>query len=129
MTVVQWLLDTGVLLSYAEQTSSVLGRELVACERDHKSMVVSAACLAEAYRAASEDAAHLLDVLVNLPAVQVEPLQQDDARVTGLVAQRVGRIGLAHACMLALGSNVPVMTTDSEAALRVLEAALVERMN
>lgn len=92
-------------------------------------MVVSAACLAEAYRAASEDAAHLLDVLVNLPAVQVEPLQQDDARVTGLVAQRVGRIGLAHACMLALGSNVPVMTTDSEAALRVLEAALVERMN
>lgn len=123
------LLDTGALLSYAEQSSPLVGYELILCEETQRTLLVSAICLTEAYEQASDDGVHLLDALVNLRPIQVEPVNADDARVTGLVARRVGRIGLAHSCMLAMAQSVQVMTTDAESALRVLNASMVKRLN
>ena len=123
------LLDTGALLTYAEQSSPLVGYELIKCEESQRTLLVSAACLAEAYELASDDGVHLLDALVNLEPIRVEPVNPDDARVTGLVARRVGRLGLAHTCMLAMASALQVMTTDADAALKVLEESMVKRLD
>lgn len=128
MTEAVRLLDTGALLSYAEQTSAHVGVELFECAERQQKVVVSAACMAEAYQQASDDGVHLLDVLADIGPVEIEALTPGDARVTGLIGRRVGRLGLAHTCMLALANSLQVMTTDDEA-LKVLDPSLVIRLN
>jgi hypothetical protein len=122
------LLDTGALLSYAENDDPHVGFRLAYCSDRGWLMQTSALCVAEAYQAASEDGVSMLDILLSLPQVEVIDCFTGDGRITGLLGKHVGRLGLAHSCLLAMSGQTPLFTAEAAEASRVLESFLIEEM-
>jgi hypothetical protein len=119
------ILDTGALLSYAQQTSPHVAYQLSVCVDLNRMMSTSVLCLSEAYQTADADASDLLDVLVNLPTVEVVDCRAQDGVLVGAIAKKVGRLSLAHSCLLVFAEDVPLVTTDAHAAGTVLESSQI----
>jgi hypothetical protein len=122
------LLDTGALLAYAQDDAPVVGSYLVSCAENGWQMQTSSVCVAEAYRSATDDAVDLLDLLLSLPQVDVVECTANDGRITGLLGKHVGRLGLAHSCLLAMSSQTPLFTAEAAEAGRVLDGFLIEEL-
>lgn len=127
MTVVR-LLDTGALLAYAQDDTPLIGAHLATCAENDWRMQTSALCLAEAYQAASADAVDLLDVLVSLPQIEVVDCVAGDSRITGTIGRHVGRLGLAHSCLIAMATQTPLFTGQAAEAGRVLDGFLIHEL-
>ena len=115
------VLDTTALMAYAKQADVTLAYQLAACADDDQTMITSVLCVAEAYQQADGEAAALLDILLDLPAVEITECRVGEGFQVGRVARKVGRIGLAHACCLTFAENVPLITGDADAARMVLD--------
>ncbi|MFC7247576.1 hypothetical protein ACFQO7_34370 [Catellatospora aurea] len=119
------VLDTGALLAYAEGTDPQVAYQLSFCADLNRSMMTSVLCVAEAYQRAGSDAADLLDVLLDLPTVDIVECRPQDGFMVGTIAKRAGRLSLAHSCLLVLSEDVPLMTRDVVGARTVLEEPMI----
>ncbi|GAA1397763.1 hypothetical protein ACFQZ4_09545 [Catellatospora coxensis] len=119
------VLDTGALLAYAEGTDIQVAYQLSFCADLGRSMTTSVLCVAEAYQGADSDTADLLDVLLDLPTVEVVECRPQDGFMVGTIAKRTGRLSLAHSCLLVLAADVPLMTRDKAGAGTVLEEPMI----
>ncbi|GAA1639602.1 hypothetical protein ACFQY4_13455 [Catellatospora bangladeshensis] len=122
------VLDTGALLAYAERRDPQVAYQLSFCADLGRTMLTSVLCVAEAYQRAEGETADLLDILLELPTVEIAECRLQDGDLVGVIAKRVGRLSLAHSCLLAMAEDVPLMTRDASAAHEVLEQALVWAM-
>lgn len=119
------VLDTSALLGYAHQSNRQIPSQLAFCADHELSMVTSVLCVAEAFRDCDDEAVDLLDLLLSLPTIEIAECRPQDADVVGNVAKRVQRLSLAHSCVLVWQLDTPVMTTDTSAAGKVLDADLI----
>lgn len=119
------VLDTGALLAYAERSDPHVAYQLAFCADLGRSMLVSVLCVAEAYQRAASEAADLLDVLLELPTVEVAECRPQDGFMVGTIAKRAGRLSLAHSCLLVLSEDVPLMTRDKAGARTMLEEPMI----
>jgi hypothetical protein len=114
------VLDTDAVLAYARGSFEV-GRRISEAADAEDFVIVPALCLAEAYRRADSDTWHYLDVLSNLDATVVGPVEQDDPPILGGYARKLGSKHLAHAVMEAAAHPVtPIMTSQRERVIQVL---------
>ncbi|MEU8075609.1 hypothetical protein AB0B31_09160 [Catellatospora citrea] len=119
------VLDTGALLAYAQRSDPQVVYQLAFCADLGRSMISSVLCVAEAYQQADSEAADLLDVLLELPTVEVVECRPQDGFMVGTIAKRAGRLSLAHSCLLVLSEDVPLMTRDGAGARTVLDEPMI----
>lgn len=122
------ILDTGALLAYSERSDPQVAYQLSFCADLGRTMLTSVLCVAEAYERAEGEVADLLDILLDLPTVEIAECRPQDGYLVGVIAKRTSRLSLAHSCLLALAEDVPLMTRDAGAARSVLEEAMVWSM-
>ncbi len=114
------VLDTGALLAYATQKSAVVSATLVVAAEQGFKIAAPVTCVAEAYQEASAEAALMLDLLRGLPPIRLLGLAAGDGVTVGGIARFAGRLGLAHACLIAMGERIAVMTTEPATALKII---------
>jgi hypothetical protein len=113
-------LDTSAALAYTEGVVTV-GERIARLGARGRTVLLPALCLAEAYRRVDGDGASLLDVLADLPQVEVTPVERDLCPFLGGWGRTLGSMGHAHAALEAAGHPVvPLMTTRREEVVRVL---------
>lgn len=114
------ILDTGAVLQYTGGKDLQVAATLAAAGEYGGDILVPTVCLAEAARSATGEQSLMLDLLSNLPVIQLVELTGGDALMVGTMARFAGELGLAQACLVAMSKQVPVMTTQAKAALSVL---------
>lgn len=114
------VLDADAVLACARGSFDV-GERICAAADVGDFVLVPALCLAEAYRRADRDAWHYLDVLSNLDATVVTPVEPDDPPVLAGHARILGSEHLAHAVIEATAHAViPIMTAQRERVTQIL---------
>jgi hypothetical protein len=120
MTTVGLVLDTTAALAYTEG-SLMVGQRIAEASTAGQSVVLPALCLAEAYRRVRLDGVDLLDLLAELPPIEVTPVERDLCPFLGGWSRTLGTMDLAHAALEAAAwPLVPFMTTHREAVAKVL---------
>jgi hypothetical protein len=114
------VLDADAVLAYTRGSFDV-GRRISEAADAGDCVIVPALCLAEAYRRADSDTWHYLDVLSNLDAVVVTPVEPGHPPVLGGHARVLGSKALAQAVIEAAGHAVtPIMTAQRERVTQIL---------
>jgi hypothetical protein len=114
------VLDTDAVLAYAHGSFDVGGRISRAADAGDF-VIVPALCLAEAYRRADSDTWHYLDVLSNLEATVVIPVEPDDPPFLGGHARALGSMHLAHAVIEAAAHPItPILTAERDRVGQIL---------
>lgn len=114
------VLDTDSVLAYASGSLDV-GERISRAADAQDFVLVPALCLAEAYRRADSGTWQYLDILSNLDATVVTPVEPDDALFLGGHARKLGSKHLAHAVLEAAAHAVtPIMTSQRERVTQIL---------
>jgi hypothetical protein len=114
------VLDTNAVLAYASGSLDV-GWLISEAADAEDFVIVPALCLAEAYRRADSEAWHYLDVLSNLDATIVTPVEPDDPPFFGGHARKLGSKHLAHAVIEAAAHPVtPILTSQRDRVAQIL---------
>ena len=114
------ILDTDAVLAYASGSFAV-GERISRAADAADFVVVPVLCLAEAYRRADSEAWHYLDVLADLDATVVTPIEPDDAPFLGGHSRKLGSKHLAHAVLeAATYPMTPIMTAQRDRVTQIL---------
>jgi hypothetical protein len=114
------VLDTDAVLACAHGSLDV-GQRISRAADAEDFVIVPALCLAEAYRRAGSDTWHNLDVLSNLDATTVTPVEPDDPPFLGGHARTLGSTHLAHAVIEAAAHPItPILTAQRERVAQIL---------
>jgi hypothetical protein len=113
------VLDTPALLAYSSGTVAV-GEQIADMADLERRVLVPSLCLATAYQNLTSDGWPVLDVLVDLPHVDVTPVDADMCAVLGGWARTLG-MDLAQAAMKAADNAVvPIVTNRGHLVTQVL---------
>jgi hypothetical protein len=114
------VLDTSAALAYTEGSLAV-GLRIVDAGDEGLAVLLPALCLAEAYRRVDTVGANLLELLADLPHVDVTPVERDLCPFLGGWSRTLGAMDLAHAAIEAAGwPSALFMTTHRQEVTRVL---------
>ncbi|WP_433200017.1 hypothetical protein ACQP00_28025 [Dactylosporangium sp. CS-047395] len=114
--IVEAVLDSGALIAYVHGSEPV-GRLLFRAAEDLTAVAVPTTCLIEAYSGLQgEEEFDRLRVLRLLPAIRVDDARSnvdgpDDLPLIGGMAARTGRVGAAHAALVAASHSAAVYTS------------------
>ncbi|MEJ3748758.1 hypothetical protein WEI85_36460 [Actinomycetes bacterium KLBMP 9797] len=115
------VLDTSALLAYSKGSIAV-GELVSIVADDDDTVLVPAACLAEAYRQLPVGQDALLGILTDVTSVEIAPLASEDAPAVGASARTVSGIDLGHAAAEAVRHDAQLATQESAAMSRLLPA-------
>ncbi|MEV1158915.1 hypothetical protein AB0J27_26335 [Micromonospora chokoriensis] len=114
MTDAGLVLDTTALLAYSEGVPAV-GIQIAQVAYRRESVIIPAMCLTAAYRRVSNDGWPLLDIVADLEAVRVTPVDHNMCPVLGGWSRLLGSIDLAQVAIEAAArAVVPIMTDRRE---------------
>jgi hypothetical protein len=121
------VLDSTATLAYARGSLAV-GELLSIVAEDGDTTIVPAACVVEAAALAEGAEVDMLRLLVNLPNVDVVPLQPELALGMGLLVRKGGGVGLAHAATEALAHDAQLATRSGPSAASILPTSVASRV-
>lgn len=113
------VLDTSAILAYTKGSIAV-GELLSIVADDGDTVLIPAACLAEAFRRSTESTNPLLRVLSGVPCVELAPLEADQAAETGACVRGSAGIDIGHAVVEAVARNAQLATQNGVLTGRLL---------
>jgi rRNA-processing protein FCF1 len=113
------VLDTSALLAYTKGSIAV-GELVSIISDDDDTVLVPAACLAEANRQLPQGQDAVLGVLVGITNVEVASLPAEDAIDVGATARSASGIDLGHAAVEAVRHEAQLATQDGATMSRLL---------
>ena len=119
--------DTGALLALERGDRALL--VLVAeARRENLTITVPAGCVAQAWRAPARQAR--VASFLRLPNVRIVALDDEEARLVGLLLARAGRSDIAdgHVAVCAARLRQPVLTSDPDEIRRLAPALVLRRV-
>lgn len=105
------VLDTSALLAYTKGSLAV-GELLAIITDDGDTVLVPAACLAEAYRRLDGESS-LLSLLSGIPCVAHAPLRPEQAAEVGAVAAKGGSVHSGHAIVETVAADAQLVTNEA----------------